>query len=1480
MLTRLFRSLRPLARKLRRRRRSLPAFRRGGRSPVAPRRLLAEPLEERTLLTTDLVSVAAFPLGTGNALTSSMSADGRYVAFASDASNWVAGDTNRARDVFRRDLQTGTTQRVSLDSAADQGNNWSDFPSISADGRYVTFVSHASNLVADDTNGVADVFVRDTQTNTTTRVSVDGNGNQANANSEHPSISADGRYIAFASYASNLVADDTNHAADVFVRDLQTNTITRVSVNSSGRQAKGSNERPSISADGRYVAFSSRAENLAPDDTNGVADVFVRDLQISITTCISVTSSGDQANGDSYRASITADGRFVAFLSNADNIIGGHDDGSADVFIRDQLAGITTRVNVNNSGGQSNGWAFDVSINGDGRYVAFSDTGTNLVPGDTNSAADVFVRDLRDGTTRRVSLDINGDPLAWSKFPSISADGRFVVFEGSGGSPGGAEPSQLSEVLVRDLASSSTVVVSVFYESSHATGDGVSQSPSISADGRFVAFASDARNLVEGDTNLSTDVFVRDMETGTTTRVSQDSNGNQGKYGSEYPSISADGRYVAFSSVNNLVADDSNEAADVFVRDIHTGTIVRVSVDSSGNQGNGMSLIPSISADGRYVAFMSSSSDLVPSDTNSAADVFVRDLRAGTTVRVSLDSEGNEGNDSSFGPSISADGRHVAFVSDASNLVGRDTNEAWDVFVRDLETNTTMRVSVSDAGEEGNRPYPSYNPSISADGRYVAFQSSASNLVDDDTNGVADVFVRDVHAGITTCISVTGSGILGDRDSRSPSISADGRFVTFHSSASDLVAGDTNKVRDVFVRDRQAKTMMRVSLDSIGNPSSNLDYFSYPGSFAPSISADGKYVAFASSASNLVEHDINGLTDVFRVSVPAATSITLTADTNSTSYGQSAHFTARVSGGGLAGTGGTVTFLRNGAPIGGPVPLDADGRATFSISTLSAKESPHTVTAVFNGTAEYSSSFATTTHTVSPAPLTVVAEVHMKFYDGEPFSGFDVHYVGLVNGEDAVSAGIAGSPGFGGTATTAIEPGTYTIIPTVSTLTADNYEFTAFVNGTLTIIAADFGDAPDSYRTLLARNGPRHAIGSGLHFGAGVDVDADGKPGVEAAEDASDDGVRFTSVLRQTRTATVRVNASQAGGKLDAFLDFNADGDFSYWTEKIFDNVPLAAGDNELQFVVPADAPSAITYARFRISSQGGLNSFGPAADGEVEDYRVAIGLAATKTLRADGRYQFDAYNVTPGGVVVFCYGRQLGPNPLPNFGVTLGLTDPVYLAQGIADPTGHARALLAIPAAVPEQPVYYQVFEQGPDPQASSVQPLTAAALEATPSGGDGEASGESSSAAAAAVVGDSRRDVNRDGRVTPLDVLLLINFLNQQAADRAWLDAAVFPPPSYDMNDDGDVSPLDVLSVINELNGVPAPAAEGEGQGGAGPHRSDGVPHGRRVGRERPSLPATPVPPRRAGLPVATTSPGYPRSTLADAASRDAVFTEPDWS
>ena len=377
----------------------------------------------------------------------------------------------------------------------------SRFASISGDGRFVAFESDATNLVPGDTNGATDVFVRDNGTGTTTRVTVDSTGAQANRGSNYSALSSDGRFVAFVSDATNLVTGDTNNVIDVFVRDRQLGVTIRASVSSSGEQANDNSDSwLSISGDGRFITFSSDATNLVAGDTNGMPGIFVHDNQTGATERISIASDGSQANAGAFFPSISANGLFVVYVSNATNLVPSDTNDRRDVFVRDRSAGITIRASINSSGVEANLGGFDASISGDGRYVSFSSASSNLITEDTSGFELLYVHDRQTGATTLASFYSDGYLMTGSTGQSdISANGRFVTFQFDERGDGLA----YNNIYVHDLLTGGTVSV---------TRGGTSEEdssflPVVSDDGRFVAYSSLARNLTGNDTNGAMDVF-------------------------------------------------------------------------------------------------------------------------------------------------------------------------------------------------------------------------------------------------------------------------------------------------------------------------------------------------------------------------------------------------------------------------------------------------------------------------------------------------------------------------------------------------------------------------------------------------------------------------------------------------------------------------------------------------------------------------------------------------------------------------------------------------------------------------------------------------------------------------------------------------------------------------------------------------------------------------------------------------------------
>ena len=405
-----------------------------------------------------------------------------------------------------------STVTTSVSYAGTGSNAFPYAGGVSENGRYATFEDIANNLVPNDTNNTEDVFVFDNTLRNLSRVSVSSAGAQGNGGSRGPSISADGQLIVFHSGASNLVVGDTNNYTDVFLHDQRTGVTTRISLSSSGVEGNEDSEAAVISPDGGFVTFRSRANNLVVGDTNGAEDVFVRDLRAGTTTRVSVSTGGQQGNRGSNTGSLSAYGNFVAFHSDANNLVAGDNNGCQDVFVRDTLRGTTVRASSDSQGVEGNQSSMRPSISDDGRYVLFESWASNLVTPDINGI-DLFVKDLRTGLVIKVNVS-------------------------SAGRQGG------------------------FY---HTVG----LDHSISGDGRFVTFHSQDPILVPNDTNGNEfDIFVHELPTRTTTLESRDSGGVQGDLGSVYPFISRGGRYVGFSSrATNLSSVPRVGIADCYLRD-------------------------------------------------------------------------------------------------------------------------------------------------------------------------------------------------------------------------------------------------------------------------------------------------------------------------------------------------------------------------------------------------------------------------------------------------------------------------------------------------------------------------------------------------------------------------------------------------------------------------------------------------------------------------------------------------------------------------------------------------------------------------------------------------------------------------------------------------------------------------------------------------------------------------------------------------
>ncbi len=458
-------------------------------------------------------------------------------------------------------------------------------------------------------------------------VSLAHDGAAGNNHSFAPAISADGRYVAFVSAADNLVPDDNNNQVDVFVYDRVNETIERVSVGTGGFEANERSVRPSISADGRYVVFESLASNLSASENNATWDVFLHDRLLNTTEQISVDSAevgGNQQSGD---ASVTSDGRYVVFTSSSTNLVGGDGNAVADVFVRDRVDGVTIRISEDTSGLDADGPSSSPFITSNGQWVVFTSLASDLVDDDTNGEGDIFRYEMATGVIDRVSVPAGGG------------------------------------------------------ESSRA-----SNNASISEDGRYIAFESFSTDFVAGDADGIIDVFVKDMVSGAVERISRNTSGVEGNGNSTNARISGDGNTVVFESfANDLVANDTNFAPDVFAFQRDTQTMIRVSTDAAGNQSLGFAINAVVSADGQFVAFDSDGDDLTPGDSGFLADVFLAQLPT-ATVYLPGDFDGSGTVDTQdINPFILALTNPAAFQSTYGvNPVVYDTNNDGVINTEDI----------------------------------------------------------------------------------------------------------------------------------------------------------------------------------------------------------------------------------------------------------------------------------------------------------------------------------------------------------------------------------------------------------------------------------------------------------------------------------------------------------------------------------------------------------------------------------------------------------------------------------------------------------------------------------------------------------------------------------------------------------------------------------------------------------------------------
>ena len=845
---------------------------------------LLDILEERTLLTLQAVSLANPALfgasANGQSSEPSISDDGQLVAFQSDAANLVDGVTSTTNaggilinptQVYVGNLTSDSTTLASQ-GPTTSNETYPTNPILSANGQFVLFYSANPSLASGQNPPGPNLFETNLQNGTISLVA----GSSAGSPITQVSVSANGRYVAFVTTAGNVTASpavSSGTITNVYVRDMVAGTTTLASVNVAGTDGGDGNSSDStISADGSEVVFQSDANNLVAQDTNNATDVFVRNLTTGVTSLVSAnqtnTVSGDFA---SFSPVLSGDGNHVVFLSHADDLQSIHKHNLfVDVYERDLTTAVTTLISVNTAGIDSIlGDSSNPIVSANGRYVAFENEQVVTLP--VSASQQLYVRDTQANTTTMASVNAAGTAGtdAGVTDATFSADGSMIAFVSTTDDLVSLPTNGHQNVFVRDLTTGVTSLVSV-NASGTAGGDNdsdpsfdVSGAVAMTPDGTHIVFVSTADDLLAGDNNGQSDVFVRDLTTGTTRLVSTRAADQPLAYTSDVPSflgaLSGHGQFVAMNS--SATPGDGNVVGTPSVRDLQTGTTF--APDPNNQQGFFPTGVPAgaavLSSDGSVMAFQDA---LLPASAH-VMNVYSADVPGGAPVLVSVNAAGTgAGNAPSYGPIINGAGNIVVFTSAATNLTPgfvQGQSATFDLYARNLTTGVTSLVSMNAAGTGGgdnstgvngadnDTPGASvdnqdtgYDYSISADGRYVAFSSAADDLTSIDTSGNGGgIYVRDLKTGTTQLVDVAPDGVSpANGASSNPIISANGQYVVFSSKATNLVAGLSlfgNK--ELYVRDLQTGATRLASVDPSGNP-----LIATVG--ATSISANGQIIAF------------------------------------------------------------------------------------------------------------------------------------------------------------------------------------------------------------------------------------------------------------------------------------------------------------------------------------------------------------------------------------------------------------------------------------------------------------------------------------------------------------------------------------------------------------------------------------------------------------------------------------------------------------
>lgn len=779
----------------------------------------------------------------------SISHDGRFALFFSEADNLGPPDANRATDLFLHDNSNGTVERVNLGNGFEEANADTLLTAgLSDDGRYIAFESRATNLVSANTHGYWQIYLRDRVARTTILVSRGTDGGGAPSGGYRPQASADGRYVVFVTNDA-LLPQDVNTFDDVYRYDRVSDALELVSVTPDGEAANWYSNEARISADGRYVAFLSMATNLFPDDSNFAADIVLRDMITGSNVNASIAPGGGQFGGERAFASgnaVSADGRYVLF--NTDRALELTDNNfSTDGFQFDRMTNQSVRVTRGPGGAQLQFGATASALSADGNTILMESTGADLAAFTTPGYRRSYARDLTSGVVSLLKLRPgNFRPDDETRRCALSGNGSIAYCDSYGRNLVDIDGNAFNDVFRYVIGDDSGQRVSrpVPTPSQGTNGDSDGLIAGASADGRYVVFESTATNLVVDDNNGIADVFLRDLLSFTTVRLSVMNDGTESTCASHAPRITPDARFVVFESCGALVAPASGTISQIYRYDRLTAHLELVSTETGSTPGNAASREPSISADGNIVAFTSTATNLGVTPPPFGG-VFVRNLANGG---MTLANRPNGGATADGGPvqaQVSGDGRWVYFSDSSTNLVAGDTNGVIDVFAYDRDLAQVHRRSLDGNGQE--LPNPSLFVGVSNDGGRFLFETGGAVCT---TN--RGLHVRDVASGQIECVSLDGATFSSYQPGYSAAISADGNRVAFTAFLMQP-PHPSPTLEAVLVHDRTTHRVHRITPPETNRHARVLHFC-----------ADGDCVLFSSRANNIVPHDPNNhFSDIF-----------------------------------------------------------------------------------------------------------------------------------------------------------------------------------------------------------------------------------------------------------------------------------------------------------------------------------------------------------------------------------------------------------------------------------------------------------------------------------------------------------------------------------------------------------------------------------------------------------------------------------------